>query len=368
MQKTSHETIAAIVEALESSGAKAVVTSEDPLALFFNTSPDEPVNVIADSGDSEPRVLCGFVGDDGFGGDPGVRCGNESASVEWLLVNTEKFIELCNEEHRPGGGMQNDYRRGRHGRPDHTADYGGIHLCLSTMHRVTAPMPTHFTALAGSSGIAYGYVPVFDVSIDLRIEELDLFKVPRISVPLFLTVSGVDCRPDAQAAEIDFIRLRDFPGFRDELALGRPGRNEFDGSLGPERVGEPLEKHALPSSRRHFEISSDLRLPALSKPNHIARNDFNFKTLFAGALIEYEPEGRDVRHEQHARRHVFEHEIERRDVRPGLPHRSMQLAQLIDRHRIRLVLRFHENAALLAMLGWRRMDGFAIIKPFAVGP
>lgn len=38
MQKTSHETIAAIVEALESSGAKAVVTSEDPLALFFNTS------------------------------------------------------------------------------------------------------------------------------------------------------------------------------------------------------------------------------------------------------------------------------------------------------------------------------------------
>lgn len=57
MQKTSHETIAAIVEALESSGAKAVVTSEDPLALFFNTSPDEPVNVIADSDDSEPRVL-----------------------------------------------------------------------------------------------------------------------------------------------------------------------------------------------------------------------------------------------------------------------------------------------------------------------
>lgn len=112
MQKTSHETIAAIVEALESSGAKAVVTSEDPLALFFNTSPDEPVNVIADSDDSEPRVLCGFVGDDGFGGDPGVRCGNESASVEWLLVNTEKFIELCNEEHRPGGGMQNDYLRG----------------------------------------------------------------------------------------------------------------------------------------------------------------------------------------------------------------------------------------------------------------
>ena len=52
MQKTSHETIAAIVEALESSGAKAVVTSEDPLALFFNTSPDEPVNVIADSDDS----------------------------------------------------------------------------------------------------------------------------------------------------------------------------------------------------------------------------------------------------------------------------------------------------------------------------
>ena len=53
---------------------------------------------------------------------------------------------------------------------------------------------------------------------------------------------------------------------------------------------------------------------------------------------------------------------------PAFPHRSMQLAQLIDRHRIRLVLRFHENAALLAMLGWRRMDGFAIIKPFAVGP
>lgn len=70
MQKTSHETIAAIVEALESSGAKAVVTSEDPLALFFNTSPDEPVNGIADSDDSEPRVLCGFVGDDGFGGRP----------------------------------------------------------------------------------------------------------------------------------------------------------------------------------------------------------------------------------------------------------------------------------------------------------
>lgn len=163
MQKTGHETIAAIVEALESSGAKAVVTSEDPLALFFNTSPDEPVNVIADSDDSEPRVLCGFVGDDGFGGDPGVRCGNESASVEWLLVNTEKF-------------------------------------------------------------------------------------------------------------------------------------------------------------------------------------------------------------KQHARRHVFEHEIERRDVRPGLPHRSMQLAQLIDRHRVRLVLRFHGNAALLAMLGWRRMAGFAIIKPFAVVP
>lgn len=111
-QKTSHETIEAIVDALESSGAKTVVASENPLALFFNTGPDEPVNVIADSDDSEPRVLCGFIGDDGFGGDLGVRCGNESASVEWLLSNTAEFIGLCNEEHRPGGGMENDYLRG----------------------------------------------------------------------------------------------------------------------------------------------------------------------------------------------------------------------------------------------------------------
>lgn len=112
MQKTGHETIAAIVNALESSGAKAVVTSESPLALFFNTGTDEPVNVIADSDDSEPRVLCGFIGDDGFGGNLGVRCGNESASVEWLLANTAEFVRLCNEEHRPGGGMENDYLRG----------------------------------------------------------------------------------------------------------------------------------------------------------------------------------------------------------------------------------------------------------------
>lgn len=66
------------------------------------------------------------------------------------------------------------------------------------MHRVTAPDADPFYGPGGVIGIAYGYVPVFDVSIDLRIEELDLFKVPRISVPFFLTVPGVDCRPDAK--------------------------------------------------------------------------------------------------------------------------------------------------------------------------
>lgn len=126
------------------------------------------------------------------------------------------------------------------------------------MHRVTALDADPFYGPGGVVGIAYGYVPVFDASIDLRIEELDLFKVPRISVPFLLAVPGVDCRPDAQAAEIDFIRLRDFPGFRDELALGRPGRNEFDGCLGPERGGAVIKRDRLYATvRRIWDASPD---------------------------------------------------------------------------------------------------------------
>lgn len=99
VRSITSQTAAEIVAALESAGEEVLAASESPLVVFHCSGPEHPVNCLLEKPWSAETMYCGFVCDDGEGGNPAVRFASENVRIEWLIDNVETYIIAANGEH-----------------------------------------------------------------------------------------------------------------------------------------------------------------------------------------------------------------------------------------------------------------------------